>query len=243
MRDTRPREKGDLQGDPARKCKHSLRSAGLSVLPIFSRPDIFLSMWFPVMSSWTRNSTQTGRQVGWMSLRATPSTPTCWSQKHQTVLFTSWVTPPAIHLPPEMKPSGHKPHRMPRTLKSAALCWASTCQTRTITTRDSKQEFRKKTHICFLIKTKAIQLKSMLNRQAGLSTYPHIFQHPCPFIFLVLGLELLLCAGRQTSPLRLLPWHALLRGTAFLLVTRALCAVQLVTGLSILHPVFFDYFM
>ena len=197
MRDPRPREEGDLQGDPARKRGHSPRSAGLSVLRIFSRPDMFLSMWFPVMSSWTRNSTQTGRQVGCMSLRATTSTPTCWSQKHQTILFTSWVTPPAIHLPLEMKPSGHKPHRTPRTLKSAALCWVFMCQTRTITIQDSKQEFQKKTHICFLIKTKAIQLKCTLNREASLSTYPHIFQHPCPFIFLVLGLELLLCAGRR----------------------------------------------
>lgn len=51
MKDSRPGEEGDLQGDPARKREHSPKSAGLSVLRIFSRPDMFLSMWFPVVSS------------------------------------------------------------------------------------------------------------------------------------------------------------------------------------------------
>lgn len=82
----------------------------------------------------------------------------------------------------------------------------------------------------------------MLNREASLSIHPHIFQHPCPFICLVLGLELLLCAGNMTNTTSATP-SLTLQGTAFLLITRALCAVQLVTDLSILHPIFSGYFI
>lgn len=234
------------KGDPARKCEHSLRSAGLSVLPIFSRPDIFLSMWFPVMSSWTRNSTQT-RRVRWdeCHLEQHHPHPPAGVKTPNRLLFTK-LSHPTSHISPSrdeaIRPQTTR--RYPERGVSQPSAERPCVQTRTITIQDSKQEFQKKTHICFLIKTKAIQLKRMLNRQGRV--FLHILTSSSIPVLSYLWSSALNCFCRRKTNITSadsFPDMCPLRGTPSFLITRALCAVQLVTGLSILRSVSSDYFM
>ena len=63
--------------------------------------------------------------------------------------------------------------------------------------------------------------KDNLNTEIRFCTEPRIFKHPCPSVFLILGLELFLCRGRCEEHHRFL-----LPGTPFLLqITVALRSV------------------
>ena len=148
-----------MPGDPSSKCEHCSRSTGLTVLPVISRPDVFLSVWSPVTCSLAGISTHTGRQAGRMSLKAMTLTPARWSQKHQTIpSVVHRLSGATGHKPPsrEMKASQPQTTQNAPNLEASSPLLSTDVSGTDITIQDGKQQFQKKTQIRFLIKPKVI---------------------------------------------------------------------------------------